>query len=116
MQGEGGDGPVHTREGSGRVFNNDMVEVVVTTNRESTDIELNNFEDFKIPKPTSSFSNWRDNSFNTFVDKNNETASNNSFNLDRINTEFENKIDNLAGVRCADLSGDQDQDPENGLV
>ena len=37
-QGEGGDGFVHTREGSGSMFNDAMVKAVVTPNRESTDI------------------------------------------------------------------------------
>ena len=90
------------------------METVVTPSRESTNIELNSFEDFIIPKPTSGFSKWRDNSlnnFNNFADKNSETASNNStnsVNLDWENTEFEfeDLIDNLAGVECAVLSGD----------
>ena len=48
---------------------------------EQGDIEFNSFDYFKIQKPTSGFTNWRDNSLKNFVSRNNETASNNSFNL-----------------------------------
>ena len=46
---------MHTREGAGSVFSDAMMEVVVTLDRESTDIKLNNFEDLRIPNPTSGF-------------------------------------------------------------
>ena len=38
-QGEGGDGLVHTREGSGSVSDDAKMDRVVPPNRESTDIE-----------------------------------------------------------------------------
>ena len=74
----------------------------------ATDIKINNFEEFRIPKPKSGFSNWRDNylnnfSLNNFVDTNNEKASNTEF-------ESEHLLDNLTGVECTVLSGDQDPD------
>ena len=100
--------------------NDAMMDVLVSLNSETTNLGLNN-NNFKIPKTTSRFSNWRDSSQNNFgseeIEK--ETTINVNFNPNCSNyTKFEFE-DEIAGVRCADygddpMTQDLDQNPENG--
>ena len=102
---------VPTKEEHDSVNNDTMLDAMITPSRETTDLNIN----FKIPKTTYRFSNWRGGSNKHFGSKNNEKETVMSFSFILDCTNFTESEDEIAGVRCAvvgDISMTQDPDQD----